>query len=320
MTTQEKINRLEALDALEIKLKAKRDFEGLISIHDEAMELGGAIGDHIDRLPQKAYCLARLGKKEKALEVLKEYSSYSLIFGEEEIKSVVNLILLFVITQGPQTVSMQKNTINAWLQDTHANMVMQIIFDYEDFVGNVALFDYQRLNKRQTEFPQELLECTFFSMQRERDDKIYYNRETNDIQSHGSGYFTSLLPSKEHERTILTNRMLSQQPKDAVIDGIHFLVPRLDLTVFLDTFLAQTRSYPSMELLIDRYKELVMEQYEDYVDSIDDLVFTQPLDKMFYDLIHAWASENNISPKNAEAIIMKVITNIAREFLIEVNN
>jgi hypothetical protein len=318
MTTQEKINRLEALDALEIKLKANRDFEGLISIHDEVMELGGAIGDHVDRLPQKAYCLARLGKKEKALEVLKEYSRYSLIFGEEEIKSVVNLILLFVVSQGPQTV-MQKNTITAWLQDAHANMVMQIVFDYEDFVGNVVPFDYQRLNKKQTEFSQELLECTFFSMQRERDDKIYYNRETNDIQSHGSGYLISLLPSKEHERPMITNRMLSQQPKDAVIDGIHFLVPRLDLTLFLDSFLAQTRSYHGMELLIDRYKELVMEQYADYVDSIDDLVFTQPLDKMFYDLIYAWGSENNINLKDADAIIIKVITSIAREFLIEVN-
>src|SRR5689334_18610264 len=83
MTTDEKIQRLKTLRQLEESLKERRDFAGLVDIHDESMKLFDSLGNISDRMPQKAYCLARLGKGEEARKVLAELGKFSMMFSDQ---------------------------------------------------------------------------------------------------------------------------------------------------------------------------------------------------------------------------------------------
>jgi hypothetical protein len=160
---------------------------------------------------------------------------------------------------------MQLNTIKNWLKDPQASkQVLQVVFDYSDFVGKIKPFDNSRLLKKQTYFSDELLKCVFTAMRRNDDTKIYYNRETNDVQQEVEGYLTSHMTSDQTaENRRLANRIMSFDSTDPIIDGLHFLIPRLPLSTFLEKFTEYTEDNDDLIDFIDEFESTIMEEYGD---------------------------------------------------------
>lgn len=321
MTTDEKIKRLKELSQLEEELKAKRDFEGLIDIYDESMKLFDSIGNHTERIPQKAYCLARLGRKAEAEKTLEGLRTISFFADQDELFRAITLVSFFLTTPASELNLMQLNTIKNWLQDPQASkQVLQVVFDYSDFVGNIKPFDNSRLQTKQTYFSDELLECVFAAMGRNDDTKIYYNRETNDVQQEVEGYLTSHMTSDQSaENRRLANRIMNSDSTDPIIDGLHFLIPRLPLSTFLEKFTEYAEYNDDLIDFIDEFESTIMEEYGDYVDAIEDLVFSETVSKSFFTELDKWYRNNDFDIEELKDIINRTRNSISREFLIEVN-
>jgi hypothetical protein len=137
MTTEEKISRSKELKELEKDLKNKRDFEGLIKIHDESMRLFGNAGNFMERMPQKVYCLARLGRKQEAKEAFAEIQKFAFFLDENKLYRIITLLTFFIDTKAEDFQPFQLNTIKGWLNDPIASSeVKQIVFDAPDIIGN----------------------------------------------------------------------------------------------------------------------------------------------------------------------------------------
>lgn len=321
MTSEEKIERIKELSRIEEKLKTNRDFEGLIKIHDESMNLLDSPGNHIERIPQKAYCLARLGRKteaEKTLEGLKEVSFFA---DQDELYRAISLVVFFLTTSADELNLMQLNTIKNWLKAPQSSkQVLQIVFDYSDFVGNIKPFDNSRLHTKQTCFSDELLECVFAAMGRNDETKIYYNRETNDVQQEVERYLISHMASDQlAENRRLSSRIINSDSIDPIIDGLHFLIPRLALSAFLEKFSVNADGYEELIDFIDEFESLIMEEYGDYVDSIEDLVFSEGVSKTFFNELDKWYQNNDFDIEVLKEIIKKTTNSISIEFLNAVN-
>jgi hypothetical protein len=321
MTTDDKIKRLKELNQLEEELKVKRDFKGLIDIYDESMKLFDSIGNHTERIPQKAYCLARLGLKAEAEKTLEGLRNVSFFADQDELFRAITLVSFFLTTPASELNLMQLNTIKNWLKDPKASkQVLQVVFDYADLVGNVKPFDNSRLQTKQTYFSDELLECVFVAMGRNDDTKIYYNRETNDVQQEVEGYLTSHMTSDQSaENRRLANRIMNSDSTDPIIDGLHFLIPRLPLSTFLEKFTEYAEDNDDLIDFIDEFESTIMEEYGDYVDSIEDLVFSESVSKSFFTELDKWYRNNDIDIDELKDIINRTRNSISREFLIEVN-
>lgn len=320
MTSEERTKRLKELGQIEEELKTNRNFEGLIKIHDESMKLFDHIGNHTERMTQKAYCLARLGRKMEAEQTLKELSKVSFFVDQDELFRAITLVSFFLTTPASELNLMQINTIKNWLKDPQASkQVLQVVFDYSDFVGNITPFDNSRLQIKQTYFSSELLEWVYFAMERNDTTKIYYNRETNDVQQEVSGYLSSNMTSDQSaENRRLENRIMNSDSKDPIIDGIHFLIPRLTLSSFLQKFAEYAEGNDALIAFIKEFESSIMEDYS-YVASIQDLFFNAGVSNNFFTKLDSWYRNNDFNINELNGIINKTINSIATEFLIKVN-
>lgn len=321
MTSEEKIKRLKELSRLEEELKTNRDFEGLINIYDESMKLFDSIGNLTERIPQKAYCLARLGRKADAEKTLEGLKTVSFFADQDELFRAITLVSFFLTTPASELNLMQLNTIKNWLKDPQAfKQVLQVVFDYSDLVGNIQPFDNSRLQTKQTYFSNELIECVFSAMGRNDETKIYYNRETNDVQQEVESYLTSHMTSDQSaENRRLANRIMNSDSTDPIIDGLHFLIPRLALTTFLEKFTEFAYGNDELIEFIEEFESTIMEEYGDYVDSIEDLVFSESVSKSFFTELDKWYRNNDFDIEELKEIINRIRNSISREFLIEVN-
>lgn len=321
MTTEDKIKRLKELSRLEEELKTTRNFEGLIDVYDESMKLFDSVGNHTQRIPQKAYCLARLGRKTEAEKTLEGLKSISFFADQDELFRAITLVSFFLTTSASDLNLMQINTIKNWLKDPQASkQVLQVVFDYSDLVGNIKPFDNSRLQTKQTYFSEELLECVFSAMGRDDDTKIYYNRETNDVQQEVEGYLSSHMTSDHSaENRRLADRIMNSDSSDPIIEGLHFLIPRLALSNFLEKFTESADGNDELIEFVEEFETVIMEEYGDYVDSIEELVFSESVSKSFFTELDKWYRNNDFDIDELKEIINTARTSISREFLIEVN-
>jgi hypothetical protein len=321
MTTDDKIRRLKELNQLEEELKVKRDFKGLIDIYDESMNLFDSMGNHIERIPQKAYCLARLGRNAEAEKTLEGLRTISYFADRDELFRAITLVSFFLTTPAAELNLMQLNTIKTWLKDPQASkQVLQVVFDYSDFVGNIKPFDNSRLQTKQTYFSDELLSCVFAAMGRNEDTKIYYNRETNDVQQEVEGYLSSHMTSDQSaENRRLADRIMNFDSSDPIIEGLHFLIPRLALSTFLEKFIESAGGNDELLEFVEEFETLIMEKYCDIVDSIEELVFSESVSKCFFTELDKWYKNNDIDINELKEIINTTRNSISTEFLIEVN-
>lgn len=321
MTTEEKIQRLKELSQIEKTLKENRDFESLIKIHDESMKLFDSVGNHTDRIPQKAYCLARLGRKAEAEKTLEGLRTLSFFADQDELFRAVTLVSFFMTSDVSDFGLMQINTIKNWLKDPDASkQVLQIVFDYPDIIGDIKPFDKSRLQTKQTFFSNELQDCVFAAMGRDNDTKIYYNRETNDVEQEVEGYLTShMADDQSSENRRLANRIMSSESTDPIIDGLHFLIPRLLLIDFLEKFYELCSEYEELLDFVSEFESSIMQEYGDYVDSIDELVFSESVSRSFFEHLDNWYRNNDFDIDEIKSIIDQTRKEIALEFLNDVN-
>jgi hypothetical protein len=321
MTTEDKIIRLKELSRQEEELKTNRDFQSLIDLYDESMKLFDSIGNHTERIPQKAYCLARLGRKTEAEKTLEGLRTVSFFADQDELFRAITLVSFFLTTPASELNLMQINTIKNWLKDPQASkQVLQVVFDYSDLVGNIKPFDNSRFQTKQTYFSDELLECVFSAMGRNEDTKIYYNRETNDVQQEVEGYFSSHLTSDQSvENRRLADRIMNSDSTDPVIEGLHFLIPRLALTTFLEKFTEYADGNDGLINFINEFESSIMEEYGDYVDTIEDLVFSEDVSKSFFTELDVWYRNSDFDIDELKEIISRTRNSISTDFLIEVN-
>lgn len=321
MTTEEKIQRLKELSQIEKTLKENKDFESLIKIHDESMKLFDSVGNHTDRIPQKAYCLARLGRKAEAEKTLEGLRTLSFFADQDELFRAVTLVSFFMTSDVSDVGLMQIKTIKNWLKDPDASkQVLQIVFDYPDIIGDIKPFDKSRLQTKQTFFSNELQDCVFAAMGRDNDTKIYYNRETNDVEQEVEGYLTShMADDQSSENRRLANRIMSSESTDPIIDGLHFLIPRLLLIDFLEKFYELCSEYEELLDFVSEFESSIMQEYGDYVDSIDELVFSDSVSRSFFEHLDNWYRNNDFDIDEIKSIIDQTRKEIALEFLNDVN-
>jgi hypothetical protein len=321
MTIDDKIKRIKELNRREEELKINRDFESLIDVFDESMKLLDSIGNHTERIPQKAYCLARLGRKAEAEKTLEGLGTVSFFADQDELFRAITLVSFFLTTPASDLNLIQLNTITSWLRDPQASkQVLQVVFDYSDFVGNIEPFDNSRLQKKQTYFPDELIECVFAAMGRNEDTKVYYNRETNDVQQEVEGYLTSHLTSDQSaENRRLANRIMNSDSTDPIIDGLHFLIPRLQLSIFVEKFKEYAEDNDDLIDFIGEFESTIIEEYGDYVDTIEDLVFSDGVSEMFFTELDKWLRSNDFDIDELKDIIENTRRAVSTAFLIQVN-
>lgn len=321
MTTEEKSQRLKELSQIEKTLKEKRDYQGLIKVHDESMKLFDSVGNHTDRIPQKAYCLARLGQKAEAEKTLEGLRTLSFFADQNEIFRAVTLVSFFMTSDVSDFGLMQINTLKEWIKDPDASkQVLQIVFDYPDIIGDIKPFDKLRLQTRQNYFSDKLLNCVFSAMGRDDDTKIYYNRETNDVQQEVEGYLTSHLNADQSsENRRLSNRIMNSESTDPIINGLHFLIPRLLLIDFLEKFSEISNDYDELLDFVNEFESSIIEEYGQYVDSIDELVFSESVSKSFYMHLDCWYRNNGFDIDELKQIIIQTRKELALDFLNVVN-
>lgn len=321
MTSEEKIKRKKELGRIEEELKNSRDYEGLINIYDESMKLFDSIGNHTEIIPQKAYCLARLGRITEAKKILEELRNVSFFADQDELFRAITLVSFFLTTPASELNLMQLNTIKNWLKDPQASkQVIQVVFDYSDFVGDIKPFDNFRLQPKRTYYSNELLECVFAAMGRNENTKIYYNRETNDVQQEVEGYLISHMNSDQlAENRRLSIRIMNSDNTDPIIDGLHFLIPRLPLSTFLEKFKEYADENEDLIDFIDEFESTIMEEYGDSVDTIKGLVFSERVSKCFFTELNKWYRNNDIDIDDLKEIINNTRNSISTDFLNKVN-
>jgi hypothetical protein len=186
MTTEEKVQRRKELATLETELKNKKDFGKLVQLQDETMALGGAVGDYIDRLPQKVYCLARLGKKDEAIQVLNEFSRYQMILDPDEYECIVRLLLVFITTPVSAFNETHTDHLMSFLDGHFADLTQKIVFDYKTIAGLKDISPFQssdekyamlRLSEDQLEFMGQMILIYIIPDFRNDDDMLYNPNE-----------------------------------------------------------------------------------------------------------------------------------------------
>lgn len=321
MTTKEKINRIRELNKIEETLKERKDFERLIEVHDESMKILNSVVSYIDRIPQKAYCLARIGKKNQALRTLEELKTWSFFADQNELYRSVTLVSFFLESNVTNLSLIQINTIKSWLKNPDSSkQVIRIIFDYSDIIGDVKPFDETKLEVKQTNFSKQLQECVFYAMGRDENTMVYYNRETNDVQQEVEGYLSSHMASDQSlENRRLSSRILNSEETDPIIDGLHFLIPRLSLINFLDKFEYFSSEHYGLIDFVGQFKSIILDKYREYSCTIEDIMFTENVSNMFFNNLNEWYNQNNFSFEVLDQIIIKTKLGIGLEFLKSVN-
>jgi len=323
MKSEEKLSRLKFLRKKEVELKNERNFVELIKLFDESMMLFDSIGNITERVPQKAYCLARIGKKEEAEKSLEKLKEVSFFADQDELFRAITLVSFFLqIDDISELNQMQINTLKKWLQDPDASkQVIQVVFDYSDIIENITPFDSSRLQTKQTKFSNELLNCIFSSMQRNNDTVIYYNKEKNDVQQEVEGYLTSHLAEDQTvENRRLSQRIMNSDPTDNIIEGIHFLIPRLKLVDFLSMFEEKANNYPILLEFIENFKVSILSEYGNYIESIDELSYSVQVSESFYKELDDWYKRNDFEIYKLKSIISETQNQLSTKYLLQINN
>ncbi|MDP3442599.1 MAG: hypothetical protein Q8T08_07010 [Ignavibacteria bacterium] len=136
MNTDEFNLRIKELEVLEEAFKIERDFESLIKVYGESLDIYDSVGNYIDKIPKKAYCLARLGRKDEARIVLQELRPLSYFTNQDDLIRAFILISIFLDSEVSNISIPQKNMIINWLENPNSfDQVSRIVFDYADIIS-----------------------------------------------------------------------------------------------------------------------------------------------------------------------------------------
>lgn len=316
------LSRYKKLQVVEEQLKANRDFEGLIKIHYQFLKLINAVGENVDRLPQIAYCLTRLGRKEEASDVLQKLADFSYMIDRDEIFRAISLVTCFTDNTPSDLFLWQINTIKSRLQHPdYCKQVVDIVFDYSDFITDTKPFNAERLTSKQNNFSNELINGTFTAMQRDNSMDMYYNKELNEIHLEDGGYFMNLIAKdQDAEMKKFQNKILKGHHREFIITGIHFLIPRLSVIEFFTALAKNSNVHRGLELYILQLIASANADTDTNSRLSKDTRFDLEVMQFFYQHFTEWGNKNNIQSKEIYTLFDSARRQIALDFLKQVNN
>lgn len=135
MTEQERLDRVKELQDLEIQVKAKRDFDSLISIYNEYIELIDLNYFVSKNLPVIAYCYSRLGKKDEARKTLQKLEPYTVSVDNNYLETAIFIVSFFLNVDATNLTAHQKETLeDMYYNENTSEALCYIVFDIEDIL------------------------------------------------------------------------------------------------------------------------------------------------------------------------------------------
>jgi hypothetical protein len=138
-----------------------------------------------------------------------------------------------------------------------------------------------------SDLDNEIRLAVFGGMGRNDEDMVYFDKVGGDVLSYVQGYFSSHLGDQTETLRALSDKIMSNSPKDYVDDERYVLIPRLVLTDFIDEF----KSNANQEILhefINNFSEVAIKKFETYgeITSTDDLAFSEHFREEFFQLFN----------------------------------
>lgn len=316
------------LQEIEKKYITERNFEGLVRLHDEVMELFDTVEVVLERLPKKAYCLARLGKVNKVEQTLQKFVTYSVLSDEDKMYRSIVLVSLFIEKKPTELGLMELSILKSWLLDPISSEdVMNIVFDFKDFLGDVDVFDKSVLGIRNNTFDEKLLFSTFFSMLRDEDSEFYYNREKNDVEDYVDGYLSSMTDTDQSSiNKSFSSKILESQPHDRIIEGVHFLIPQLSLSELIWNLKQEGQGEKEFILWLIGFEGSVIEGelerggFDSKTEVTELIVLDDRLTNFFYNSLDTWVKKNPSKFDFIKNVLETTQKKIALKWLKQVND
>jgi hypothetical protein len=325
MTLEDKNKRLLELENLEEIYKSERNFINLISVYNESLQLFDSTVNIYDKLPKKIYCLTRLGRIMEASFEFTEFKDHLWSLDSETLERVEQIIYIFSRIQRFGLNDNDRKIIIKWLTDSKSSELMSnIIFDYKDFLGPLKLFDSNRLNHYNTEFSDDLLECIFLSMARNFEEFIFYNKELNTVERL---YRKRLINVMETDYKGMYNgydnvykQILSDDEKELIIDGIHYLIPRLKVHNFIGRLIYSQYHNDLIDRYCSHYFSYLNNLFEEESDEPYNITFRSKEGMYFFENIQNWFKHRKRNPQQIYDCVNDIKKQVALEFLKEVNS
>ncbi|WMX16524.1 hypothetical protein [Aureispira sp. CCB-E] len=313
--------KLKELSEREAFFKSERNFAGLIDVCNEYLELVDCAYTRERCIPLKAYCHARLGEDKVAQETFEGYGFLAMLIGQEVIYQSIAIVNLFIQKDPIEFDKFHFNTLLSWLRHAETSKLVQgIVFDYEDFLGEVELANESGVKVRNKEYTEELLEIVFVGMLRFSDQNVYYNRAENKVFMHVEGYFSDMhVQNHKAENEKLAKRIVHTDAPDIVDENIHFLLPRLRLIDYCTAILKQASVLePILERANSKIYNGLKYHYEDL--EISDISMTDHNIPEYYKVMFNSLEEVGLKESELTEILTDAQNDIARNWLEEINS
>ena len=100
----------------------------------------------------------------------------------------------------------------------------------------------------------------YFSMLRDENTLIYYNKIRQCVQQDVKGYFFNQTAiDKKLEKEILSERISNSDKKDSILPKVHYLIPRLELRTFLLLFdFYAVKYFDPVQDFLTAFKKLIL--------------------------------------------------------------
>ncbi|BDS09586.1 hypothetical protein [Aureispira anguillae] len=314
---------IRKLEERELKFKVERNFAGLINVCEQMLEMDSSLFIKKKFIPLKAYCLARLGKKEKGAKTFHSGSEYWYYTDRNFEYRAWDIISLFVNADPIDFSYLEFNTLISWLKSIEtSSLVQNIVFDFEDIVGEIDLPSVSDVDKVNIEFSEKLLKLTFSGMLRWPDEKIYYDKSKNKILIHYKDHFLDLHEKDQFEE----NKKLAKKvghfaPQEIVDKEVHFLIPRL---LMLDFSQVLKKNMPSIKLKVDEVSNYLHKRLLTNNPDVEifDVCLTEDSFPRFYKKLFSLFEDEDLDYMEEDLFkaIIDTKHEIAKKWLIKVNS
>lgn len=159
----------------------------------------------------------------------------------------------------------------------------------------------------------DLIDSIFVGMLRDEDILLYFNKATNDVQQLVEGYLSSIHSSDQpNENRKLADRIMLGADSDDLIDGIHFLIPQLNIKIFLDVFQTYADDNKKLIPFKDDFLNTMSTQYSNFSSDqqLNDKVLSQ-----FLSELQNWIEQKHVDQFDVQRILNDTRLDIVENFL-----
>jgi hypothetical protein len=168
-------------------------------------------------------------------------------------------------------------------------------------------------------YSNDLLKEIFNAMKRNEDTKIYFDKENHDILQESQGYLTSLLEkNQKQQRQRLANRIMNREPTDDIVQGKHYLIPRLALADFISEFRCNIDQGSKLHSFFDQFEEDIVNDFGmGMIQDVNNVAFSFQVSDFFFMKLQEWQSTHNVSQSEIANPLGNTVAKISLNFLEE---